>query len=254
MVDTTRIAAIKGRPVYANDGDKIGDVSEVYVDDRTNQPEWVSIGTGLFGIKNRLVPIEGAQITAEGVRVPYAKDRVKDAPDVDIDNDHLDDTSEYQLYEHYGIRRGTNRSQSGLPQGRQSTGTVGQGRTGDSMTRSEEEMRIDKRTTQAGQARIRKWVETEPVQQNVNLRRETAQVRRESINEPVREGQIGEQEIEMDLHREEPVVEKRTVAKERIGLEKHTEQESRSVSGEVRRERVDIDTDEPGASQGRTRP
>ena len=52
---------------------------------------------------------------------------------------------------------------------------------------------------------------------------------------------ISEEEHEVTLHTEEPVVEKRTVPKERIRLGKDVEVEERTVSGDVRREEIDID-------------
>jgi sporulation protein YlmC with PRC-barrel domain len=146
MVDHFQVAEIKGRPVYASDGEKIGDVSDVFVDDQTRQPEWVSIGTGIFGMKNRLVPIEGASFTAEGLRVPFDKDRVKDAPDVDIDHDHLAQSDENDLYEYYGLRRGMGSTSAGG----MSSGTT-QGRMGDSMASG---------TSPGARPRLRKWTDT----------------------------------------------------------------------------------------------
>jgi uncharacterized protein (TIGR02271 family) len=111
------------------------------------------------------------------------------------------------------------------------------------VTRSEEELQVGTREQQAGRARLRKWVETEPVDMDVDLRRETARVTRERIDEPVRGAQIGEQEIEVPLHEERAVVEKQVVAKERIGLEKDVDTQTERVTDEVRKERVDVDED-----------
>ena len=107
--------------------------------------------------------------------------------------------------------------------------------------RSEEELQVGKQQTEAGRMRLRKWVETEPVQTEVELQCETVRVDRQPINEPVSGGQIGEEEIEVPLRREEAVVEKQAVAKERIALDKEVETETQTVSDEVRKERVEVD-------------
>jgi len=114
---------------------------------------------------------------------------------------------------------------------------------GRSLTRSEEELRVGKRDVEAGHVRLRKWVETEPVEADVALERETVHVNRERIDQPVSGAEIGEQTIETTLRAEEPVVEKQVVARERVSLDKDVEVEQRTVSDEVRRERVEVDDD-----------
>ena len=48
--DLDRLTTGKGT-VYTNDGDKLGSIGEMYVDDSTGQPSWVTVNTGLFGTK-----------------------------------------------------------------------------------------------------------------------------------------------------------------------------------------------------------
>ena len=86
-------------------------------------------------------------------------------------------------------------------------------------------------------------METEPVETDVELRRETARMTREPIDQPVSGADIGDQEIDVPLRSEEPVVQKETVAKERIGLEKDVDVEHETVSDEVRKELVDVEGD-----------
>ncbi|MFF3753273.1 DUF2382 domain-containing protein [Streptomyces sp. NPDC002018] len=93
---------LTGLPVYDKDGDKIGNVGQVYVGDRTGRPEWVTVKTGLFGLNESLVPLSGARRAGEDIHVPYAKETVKDAPRLAAD-EHLDPAQEKQLYEHYGL-------------------------------------------------------------------------------------------------------------------------------------------------------
>jgi hypothetical protein len=96
----------------------------------------------------------------------------------------------------------------------------------------------------ARRARLRKYVVTEDVEQTVPVQRETARVEREPITDDNVEAAMGgpeitESEHEVALHEEEPVVEKRTVPKERARLEKDTATEERTVGGEVRKERIE---------------
>ncbi len=86
-------------------------------------------------------------------------------------------------------------------------------------------------------------METEPAQADVELKRETARVRRESIDRPVSGAEIREEEIEVPLRAEQAVVEKRTVAKERVGIEKNVETRHETVADEVRKERVEVEMD-----------
>ena len=110
------------------------------------------------------------------------------------------------------------------------------------MTRSEEELKIGKRQVPAGQVRLRKWVETEPVSQEVELKREHVSVERVPADRPLDStDEIGEDEVTMNLMREEPVVEKTARVKEEIGLNKDEESRTERVTGEVRKERVDTD-------------
>jgi stress response protein YsnF/sporulation protein YlmC with PRC-barrel domain len=95
-------SSLTGRSMYDTDGDKIGSVGQVYVGDRTGRPEWVTVKTGLFGMKESLVPLSGARRAGEDIHVPYAKETVKEAPRLDAD-EHLDPGQEKQLYRHYGL-------------------------------------------------------------------------------------------------------------------------------------------------------
>ena len=231
------LQSAQGATVYSSDGEKIGSVEEIYVDDQTDQPEWIGLGTGLFGTKRALVPVEGASMREGGVLVPYSKDQVKGSPD--IDSDEIDQDTEAQLYGHYGLGYSEERSDTGLPEGAPAPAGEREG----AVTRHEEELRVGKRDVETGRARLRKWVETQPVSEDVELRRETARVTREPIDRPAAAGEIGDEEIAVPLRAEEAVVEKETVAKERIGLEKDVEAERETVGGEVRKERVDVEGD-----------
>jgi uncharacterized protein (TIGR02271 family) len=231
-----KLGAMRGAPVYDINGDKIGAVEEIFYDQETREPEWIGVGTGFFGTKRVIVPIVGASSTSDGVTVGYSKAQVKDSPD--IDSDEISEETEQELYAYYGLDYSERRSATGLPQGRREKGGERA-----AVTRHEEELAVGKRATEAGHVRLRKWVETEPVEEDIELRRETARVEPEPIDQRVSDARIGEEEIEVPLSREQAVVEKRTVAKERVGIEKDVDTERKTVGDEVRKERVEVEGD-----------
>ena len=226
-----RLAELRGAPVYDSAGDKIGKIDEIFYDYETNDPEWIGLGTGLIGSKRVLVPVRDARAEGEGVAVPYTKDHVKGAPD--IDGDEISHETEQELYAYY--------SGAGYTGGDADTDapTAREG----AVTRHEEELQVGKRPVETGRARLRKWVETEPVEMDVELKRESARVTREKIDEPVGDADLGEEQVEVPLRGEAPVVAKQTVAKERVGVQKDVDTEKQKVSEEVRKERVDVEGD-----------
>jgi uncharacterized protein (TIGR02271 family) len=234
----------RGQTIYGADGDKIGSIEELFVDEQTGKPEWVGVGTGMLGTKRVLVPVVGLTPADDGFRVPYSKDQVKATPD--IDTEEISQETEAQLYAHYGLGYSKDRSDTGLPENGSPQGaSVGEA----DILRSEEELSVGKRDVSIGRARLRKWVETEPVSMDVNLHQETARVTHEPIDEPVSGAEIGEQEVEVELRGEEAIVQKETLAKERISLDKDVTTERETVRDEVRRERVEVDGD--GGLEGR---
>jgi uncharacterized protein (TIGR02271 family) len=235
---------LRGAPVYDSAREKIGSVEELFLDQQTGQPEWIGVGTGFFGTKRVLVPIAGSEIGDDGVTVRYSKDQVKDSPDVD--GDTISSQGERELYAYYGIPHGTSDSDTVLPETDRDYDRQVDLEAADrqAVTRHEEELRVGTRQVEAGRLRVHKWVETEQVEIPVEVRKEKARVVREPVDGTATEGTIGEDAIEVTLSEEQPVVEKQTVAKERIGIETSVETEQQMVGGEVRKERVDVDGDD----------
>jgi uncharacterized protein (TIGR02271 family) len=234
------IASWRGRELAASDGGKLGRIEEIYLDTQTNEPEWALVNTGLFGTKQTFVPLRDATPADDQLRVPYEKSQVKDAPSIEPDG-ALSPSEEARLYRHYGLEYGEPRSDA-PPVGEDRSGPE----TDDAMTRSQEELRVGTREREAGRVRLRKHVVTDEVQQTVPVKREEIRVEREPITDANRDqalsgGDITEEEHEVTLHAEEPVVEKRTVPKERVRLDKDVEVDERTVSEDVRREEIDVD-------------
>jgi uncharacterized protein (TIGR02271 family) len=263
MIGTDTISRVIGQDVYDESGQKIGSASEVYLDDETGQPEWMTVRTGLFGTKETFVPIRDADLTNDGVRVPVSKDRVKDAPKIDTDG-HLSPQEEEELYRYYGMGAGTTGVQAGMDETRtMSTGTetgtttgmdarppVGHDTSGpttdNAMTLSEERLSVGTRQTEAGRARLRKYVVTENVTETVPVSHEEVRLEREPITDAnignAMDGPaISEEEHEVVLHAEQPVVAKEAVPVERVRLDKTTVTENVQVNEGLRKEEIEVE-------------
>jgi uncharacterized protein (TIGR02271 family) len=267
MIGTDTISRVIGQDVYDQAGEKIGSASEVYLDDETGQPEWVTVKTGLFGTKESFVPIRDADLTNDGVRVSVSKERVKDAPKIDTDG-HLSPQEEQELYTYYGMGAGmttgvdtgmTTESTTGMAgtgmagtgtTDTNAAGTVGRDTSGpttdNAMTRSEERLNVGTRSEEVGRARLRKYVVTENVTETVPVSREEVRVEREpitdaNIGDAMDGPAISEEEHEVTLHAERPVVEKEAVPVERVRLDKQTVTEQTQVNEGLRKEQIEVD-------------
>src|SRR4051812_13876305 len=91
-----------GHRAVDRDGETIGDIAEIYLDDSTGQPDWAAITTGIFGTKRSFVPLQGATASGDELVLAFSKAQVKDAPRIDPDG-HLNEDEERRLYEHYSL-------------------------------------------------------------------------------------------------------------------------------------------------------
>jgi uncharacterized protein (TIGR02271 family) len=255
MADIDTVRGWQGATLVGSDGDKIGSIDSIYLDDQTGEPEWALVNTGFFGTKSSFVPLAQASASGDQVQVPYDKQLVKDAPRIDPDQ-HLAEAEEQQLWRHYGLdyqAADTDTGRDGVYDDEQDT-TVGRDTSGpttdDAMTRSEEELRVGTQTRERGRARLRKYVVTETQQVTVPVQREEVRVEREPITDANLDAAtsgpaISEEEHEVTLREEEVVVDKRAVPKERVRLDTETVTEERQVAEEVRKEQIEVDGDQP---------
>jgi uncharacterized protein (TIGR02271 family) len=207
----------------------------------------------LFGSRTTFVPVSSASSSGDGITVPFSKDFIKDAPNVDPDG-HLSEEEQDRLYEYYSIgRTDSGYAATGRTETRYETGTVGHDTSGpetdDAMTRSEEQVTVGKERREAGRARLRKYVVTEEQTVRVPVEREEVRIEREPITEANRGDAlsgpaISDEEHEVVLHEERPVVEKEAVPVERVRLGKETVVEEQQVSEQVRKERIEADVPE----------
>ncbi len=248
-------ASWTGRTLVGPDGNKIGTIDQLYADKDTGEPTFATVNTGMFGSKTSFVPIQGANLTGSDVTVPYDKDLVKSAPNIDPDGE-ITPEEEQRLYSHYGMSvadggyqdYGTAGTRTeGYGAGISTEGRDVSGRTtDDAMTRSEERLRVGTTQQEAGRARLRKYITTENVQQTVPVSREEVRVEREAITDANVGDALSGPELTEDVHEvtlteERPVVEKETVPVERVRLAKETVTENVQVNEQVRKEQIETD-------------
>jgi len=268
VINTDQLQQVIGNDAIGPDGSKIGTIGQVYLDNATGQPEWATVKTGLFGSNESFVPLSQAEVSGDGVRLPYDKDRVKGAPNIASDRE-LSETEEQELYTYYGLgtyESGTTGTtdtgyETGTTTGLADTDreTVGYDTSGpttdDAMTRSEERVRAGTEKVEAGRARLRKYVVTEQQQVTVPVTREEVRVEREPITEGNYDSamsgpDLSEEEHEVVLTEERAVIQKETVPVERVRLEKETVTDQETVNVDVREERIETDVD--GSTTGTT--
>lgn len=87
---------------YDKNGEKLGDVNEVFVDDQSGQPTFVEVNHGLFGMNSSLVPLRGHDFSGDDLKLGFSKDRIKDAPEFDSDKP-LTPEAQSDIFKHYGL-------------------------------------------------------------------------------------------------------------------------------------------------------
>jgi uncharacterized protein (TIGR02271 family) len=281
VISTEQIQTLldNGGVVVDESGDKVGKIGQIYLDDESGNPEWVTTKTGLFGGSETFVPLQQADGDDSEIRVPYSKDMIKDAPRMEDAEGHLSREQEDELYNYYGLQdAGAGGQDTGMPasgdQDPQDTGMpaagapVGGGdrteggdtttdqdvsgrNTDDAMTRSEEQLKVGTESRESGKARLRKYVVTENVTQTVPVTHEEVRVEREPITDENRDqamtgGDITDEEHEVTLHEERAVVDKEAVPVERVRMDTENVTEEQQVNEDVRKE--EIESDVQGAS------
>ncbi len=277
---TDRFTALEerfeGYEVYDPNGEKIGKVDDLFVDEN-DQPEYIGVKMGLLGTKSTLIPWEIASADEEGRRIEVSveKGKAKDGPAFD-DDQEITPEYENEVRSYYGLQ-GVQGSEEqgaygeyygdepgkvgpGMREGDTETGEfrghseddegVNQSGTSDlededelRVQRSEEELRAGTREREAGALNVRKRVRTDREQVSVPTRHEEVSVERVPVEEgrEAPEAEIGEDEVVMPVTEEEVVTEKRPVVKEELRIRKDAVQDEEVVEEDVRKEEVDVD-------------
>ncbi len=225
MIDTSSLASLSGKTVVGSDGERIGQVADVYESTADGGGTFATVNTGLFGTGASFFPLDAAELRGDEVAVPYTRDFVKGAPRVENDEE-LTEPEEQRLFDYYasGASSGTDTSS----QSEDFSGTAGHDTsdpsgpaTDNEMTGSQERLQVGTERDGVGWARLRKRVITE-------TQIETAAV------------PVGSQEVRDPHEQNEPV------PAERVRLDTETVTGQSQVSDEVRTEQIDVGGDPQG--------
>jgi hypothetical protein len=265
--------------VVDRDAATVGTITAFYLDRATGLPTWALVHTGWFSDAQTVVPLTHAVEANEEIRVPYAKAFIQQAPPIQAHQDLSPDdevvlSAYYGLDDHHGAvadrRLGAEPAVTGpaggstvpaAPAARPSRAgpagppvprLAGQGPV--EVVRSEEELRVGVRRRRR-RLRLRKYVVTEYLTRTIPVRREEVRLEEvgapaDPVGEPGDQGAVqvaGDQPlVEVVLHREEPVIQLRVVPTERVRLFKDVVTEQRTVTEEIRKEQVDLQSEPSG--------
>lgn len=281
-LDTDDIA---GHKVMDSDGRRIGQAENIFLDDATGEPEWLTIKSGRLGGKAHFAPLDGASMREGDLFLTCAKEKVDTAPTLDV-HGHMSAQEDLELRRHYGLARtapaptpapaadrqgrapgdragmageaaGTRDDAAAARRPQRRAGTDRDGGSEGSLLRSEERLRVSTKKVEAGRARLRKYVTTERVSQTVPITHEEIRVEREPITgRAPDDAAVGltEDEREVILYREEVVIGKATVPVERVRMRVEEVTEQKTVSEELRAEHIDYDDGEGDGGETRRRP
>jgi len=196
-VDIDTALEWRGRTVVDRNGERIGTLDELYLDER-DEPAWATVRAGVLGLRSSLVPLSDMKPVGEELEVPYDRQRVKDAPAIEPSEQVADEDAD-RLRQHYRLDEQSAEREDIAASRMPETGSEGDehdddraapasasadGETDDAMTRSEEELVVGTRRRTRGRARLRKYVVTEHVQKTIPVRREEVRVEFEPDDSP----------------------------------------------------------------------
>ena len=144
MLSTENLSALiaAGGHVVDPDGSNIGFIGQIYVDDQTSEPAWVTVQTGLFGNHESFAPLDSASQDGKDIVVAHTKDKVKDAPRIAPDG-RLEPAEEDRLYAYYGLSADAGNTGSTMDE---------------ALTRADEQLHTGTGEEQAGRSRLRRFV------------------------------------------------------------------------------------------------
>ena len=279
-VRNDRFTAIEDRfedyEVYDRDGDKIGKVDDLFVD-QSDEPEYIGVKMGFLGTSSTLIPWELVSWVDDQdsrIEVSVDKAQAKEGPTFDDDQD-ITPEYEREVLSYYGLgaaddsaERGSysgyysEEEHPGIAMGDTDSGEFREHPMGEEganepdsdlededelrVQRTEEELRTGTREREAGGVNVRKRVRTDRESVTVPKRREEVHVDRVPVDEAegervAAETEIGEDEVNVPVVEDEVVVEKKPVAKEEVRIRKDVVADEEVVEEDVRKEEIDID-------------
>ena len=275
-INSSRHSDLFDYAVVDQAGESLGTLHSMWNSEHTGELEFLGVKTGwLFG-SNHVVPAEQAQIdeSARTIQVPYLLAKIKDAPSVEADAT-ISAEEEAEIYRYYGLSQGTTATArttetmaTGLAAGAVATTAASAKAPAKSMTNTakagddvevalhEEQVKVGKRTVDAGSVRLRKVIRTEIVNQPVEIRHEEVVVERisaDQVHAGAATSDFKDETIEVPLTREEVVVSKEAHVTGAVRLNKTSTAETQNVSETVRKEDVEVVRDGKTVTEGSER-
>ena len=256
-----------GTAVIGSDGQAVGTVEQVFRDDQDGTPSWARMRSGDGG---HFIPLAGSTMTKSGLSVPFDTQKIVKEPDLGIDQ-HMSVGQEEELRRYFGLTVPAQVQAGQAPAGQVQAGQVpagqaqaaqapaGQAQAGQAqagreagskagqewLVRAEERLAVSKEMLESGRVRLRKYVDTEPVEQAVHVFHEEYEVEHVPITAEDRiSGALGAaSEQEIVLHEERVVFKKEAIPVERVRLSARKVEEEKTVRGEIRKERIEVETE-----------
>lgn len=267
---TMQAEELLGAQVTGADGKVVGTVEQVFRDDVDGTPAWARVRSGKTG---RFVPLGSSQVTKDGLSVPFDSQKIMGSPNIDA-GQHMSAAQAEDLSRYYGLAIPAQQTQTqptqsesesqfqsqsqGQTQDLGDTQPQGQaqpqagGRLTDEewLVRQEERLQVGKEMLETGRIRLHRYVDVEPVEQAVHVFHEEYDIERIPVSgdESTHNFEEGEQEI--ILHEERAVLRKEIVPVERVRLTAKKVEEDKTIRGEIRRERIEIEPEQSYAQSG----
>ena len=86
MIAAEQIDDWRGKEVRDPDGEGIGKLQEIYFDVDSGTPILLSVKSGLLGRHTKMIPIDGAVVGPDYLRVTHGKAAIEASPDADKDD------------------------------------------------------------------------------------------------------------------------------------------------------------------------
>ncbi len=273
---TTQAEDLLGARVTGADGKVVGTVEQVFRDDVDGTPAWARVRAGKSG---RFVPLGSSKVTADGLSVPFDSKKIMSGPEIEA-GQHMSAAQAEQLSQYYGLtvpaqqrmpaQEGMQRGQAmptdetasaGGPRQPSGQGTLTEETTSaqestlagpDWLVRQEEQLQIGTQLVETGRVRLHKYVDIQPIEQSVHVFHEEYDIERVPIaaGEQI-SSDIGESVQELILHEERAVYQKEAVPVERVRLVTKRVGEDKTVRGEIRRERIEVEPDQATGPAGK---
>lgn len=275
MTDKRNIQDLLNATAFDAQGEKLGKINNLFVDDKTGQPTFIEVNHGLFGMSSSLVPLRGHRLNGDELKLAFDKDLIKDAPDIDFEN-QLTAADQETIYEHYHLtdvqdvetyvtdRPAADDSNLAGFAGAAGAGAAGAGAAAgttekDVIDRDEREVRepvagqsndiilekeklnVGTERVASGEARLRKYQVEETETVEVPVTREEVRIERTPISPEEAKNYVGSDATEatVTLHEDKVNLTKESVPVERVSLGTEQVQETRTVTDTVKHDEID---------------